>query len=68
MTGLWSLAWQSAWSRRYGLSWVVLSIALATFLMLVLVQTKSALDLVLTVSWVEVVMILSRLMLLNSQT
>ena len=40
MTGLWSLAWQSAWSRRYGLSWVVLSIALATFLMLVLVQMR----------------------------
>jgi hypothetical protein len=40
MTGLWSLAWQSAWSRRYGLSWVVLSIALATFLMLVLVQLQ----------------------------
>lgn len=40
MSGLWSLAWQSAWSRRYGLSWVVLSIALATFLMLVLVQMR----------------------------
>lgn len=28
------LAWRSAWSRRLGLSWVTLSIALSTFLML----------------------------------
>lgn len=40
MKGLWSLAWRSAWSRRYGLSWVALSIALATFLMLSLEQLR----------------------------
>ncbi len=34
MSGLWGLAWRSAWSRRAGLSWVALSIALSTFLML----------------------------------
>lgn len=34
MSGLWMLAWRSAWSRRLGLSWVALSIALSTFLML----------------------------------
>ena len=36
MSGLWMLAWRSAWSRRLGLSWVALSIALSTFLMLLL--------------------------------
>ncbi len=40
MRGLWSLAWRSAWSRRYGLSWVALSIALSTFLMLSLEQLR----------------------------
>lgn len=40
MRGLWSLAWRSAWSRRYGLSWVALSIALATFLLLSLEQLR----------------------------
>ena len=40
MSGLGSLAWRSAWSRRYGLSWVALSIALATFLMLSLEQLR----------------------------
>ncbi len=34
MSSLWGLAWRSAWSRRAGLSWVALSIALSTFLML----------------------------------
>ncbi|MBM3363142.1 MAG: FtsX-like permease family protein [Betaproteobacteria bacterium] len=40
MKGLGSLAWRSAWSRRYSLSWVALSIALATFLMLSLEQMR----------------------------
>ena len=40
MRGLWSLAWRSAWSRRYGLSWVALSMALSTFLMLSLEQLR----------------------------
>ncbi len=40
MRGLWSLAWRSAWSRRYGLSWVALSIALSTFLLLSLEQLR----------------------------
>jgi putative ABC transport system permease protein len=40
MSGLSQLAWRSAWSRRYSLSWVALSIALATFLMLTLEQLR----------------------------
>lgn len=33
MSALWSLAAASAWSRRFGLMWVVLSVALSTFLL-----------------------------------
>ena len=34
MSALWKLAAASAWSRRFGLMWVVLSVALSTFLLL----------------------------------
>ncbi|MFT3817817.1 MAG: ABC transporter permease [Rubrivivax sp.] len=40
MTALFQVAWRSAWQRRFGLSFVVLSVALATFLLLAVERVR----------------------------
>ena len=40
MRALLSVAWHSAWHRRFGLSFVVLSVALATFLLLAVERVR----------------------------
>jgi putative ABC transport system permease protein len=40
MRALFSVAWHSAWHRRFGLSFVVLSVALATFLLLAVERVR----------------------------
>ena len=40
MRGLWTVAWHSAWHRRFGLSLVVLCVALSTFLLLAVERVR----------------------------
>ncbi|NUZ06684.1 ABC transporter permease [Piscinibacter koreensis] len=40
MSALWTVAWHSAWHRRFGLSVVVVSVALSTFLLLAVERVR----------------------------